>query len=371
MNAKRLFSILNQIPQGVAAYAKEGDNFIFVLYNQAGSDMDGVAIIDAIGKSVTEVFPGVADFGLLDVFYRVYETGQPEQHPVSLYQDDKLTAYRENYVFKLPTGEIAAVYTDETDKHMIETQYRQYAERKNALDTAQMQFVQNVSHELRTPIALISGYAEMLLTGELGELSDEIEKAVKVIARRSRFLTRFVKDILAILELEATGIVHQMETFDLSGLLSRLTSDYFSLAKKKDISFTVSIESGIVIRGDTAMIHQAVDNVTRNAIKFTPEHGRINFQLQHLDRNCVIRVTDTGIGIPQDALDLIFDRFYQVNGGTARKYEGTGLGLAVVKEVVDAHGGDVSVESELGKGSTFILTLPVVLDSAITELGEN
>jgi two-component system phosphate regulon sensor histidine kinase PhoR len=122
----------------------------------------------------------------------------------------------------------------------------------------------------------------------------------------------------------------------------------------------MSIDSGLpAVRGEETLLRKAIDNLVENAIKFTPPEGKINIAARSFDTMVSLEVEDTGIGIPQEEIARIFERFYQVDGSSTRKFGGTGLGLALVKEIVDLHGGRLTVESEVGKGTTFRLDLPI------------
>jgi signal transduction histidine kinase len=237
-------------------------------------------------------------------------------------------------------------------------QLSQALERQQELDRLQAEFVQNVSHELRTPLALIRGYAEMLDRGELGELTGAQQEAVAIIARRSHSLVDLVEDITTILELEATRI--EPAAVDMAQVTQQALADFRSWAGQKGIALRGEIATGLPpARGEARQLRKVVDNLVHNALKFTPEGGAVNVRLSHDARGVKLEVSDTGVGIPADQVERVFERFYQVNGSIQRRYGGTGLGLALVKEIVAAHGGMVTAESELERGSTFTVWLPL------------
>lgn len=231
--------------------------------------------------------------------------------------------------------------------------------KQQELDRMRNEFIQNVSHELRTPLAIVLGYAELLEGGELGELAPDQREPVAIIARRGRMLKKLVDDLTVILEAEA-GEVNQ-EQLDLADMVNLLATDFQMAAAKALLTLAVEIEPGECwVLGDSSQLRRVLDNLIGNAIKFTPPHGRITVRLWREAGNAILEVADTGIGIPQDQLTRIFERFYQVDGSTSRRYGGVGLGLALVKEIVRAHGGQVSVQSTLGQGSAFQVTLPAL-----------
>jgi PAS domain S-box-containing protein len=226
------------------------------------------------------------------------------------------------------------------------------------LDCLKSEFIQNVSHELRTPISIILGYAELLNKGELGKLQPDQREPVAIIARRGWMLGKLVNDLATILAAEAGKI--ERVPVDLAGLGRTMLADFRMMAEKAELAISAEIMPGLpLVLGDPTHLRRVLDNLLGNALKFTPAGGVITVSLRQEGANVVLKVADTGIGIPPDKLGHVFDRFYQVDGSMRRRYGGVGLGLALVKEIVEAHGGQVTVESELGQGSVFTVTLPV------------
>ena len=229
--------------------------------------------------------------------------------------------------------------------------------RQQELDQLQAEFIQNVSHELRTPLALIRGYAEMLNTGALGELAQDQQKPVSIITRRARLMGELVDDITAILELEAKTADPVPE--DLTHITQQALADFQTWAEQKNITLQGQIEADVPLAmGESRQLRKVIDNLISNSLKFTPENGVIRVGLSRDADWIKWQVQDTGIGIPPDQLDRVFERFYQVDGSVRRRYGGTGLGLALVKEIVEHHNGRVAVESQLQQGSTFSVWLP-------------
>ncbi len=231
-------------------------------------------------------------------------------------------------------------------------------EQQRELDRLKDEFVQNVSHELRTPLSIARGYAELLADGDLGELSPEQREPVKIVARRVRMLSKLVNDLTAIMEVGAREL--DWEPVDMAALVHDMADDFRVVAQEQDISLTTRIAPGVQpVFGDAVHLRRVLDNLLGNAVKFTPPGGCIAVRLRQEGEALVLEVQDSGIGIPADKFERIFDRFYQVDGGMSRRYGGTGLGLALVKEIVVAHGGNIAVESRVGEGSTFTVTLPL------------
>ncbi|MBU0703592.1 MAG: GAF domain-containing protein, partial [Chloroflexi bacterium] len=230
-------------------------------------------------------------------------------------------------------------------------------EHQQELDRLKDEFIQNVSHELRTPLSIARGYAELLNSGDLGELQPDQREPVAVITRRTRMLTELVNNLTAILEVETQD--SRWEWVDFSDLICDLT-DFQVSVEQAGLSLTTQVIPNLpLVRGDPVHLRRVLDNLLGNALKFTPAGGHIGVRLKRDSDNLVLAVEDSGVGIPADQLDRIFDRFYQVDGSMSRRYGGTGLGLALVKEIVEAHGGKIGVESEVGEGSVFTVTLPV------------
>jgi PAS domain S-box-containing protein len=227
------------------------------------------------------------------------------------------------------------------------------------LDRLKSEFIQNVSHELRSPLALIRGYAEMLDAGDLGEMLPMQEEPIAIIARRARMLSALVQDITLILEAEVNP--PEPEPVALDELARAAVEDFQISADEAELTLEMEIASGLSpVRGALTHLRRVLDNLIENAIKFTTPQGRVTVRVRQLEEDQVLlEVSDTGIGIRPDQQDLIFERFYQVDGSARRRYRGTGLGLALVKEIVENYGGQIRVESDVGQGTTFAVTLPV------------
>jgi PAS domain S-box-containing protein len=230
-------------------------------------------------------------------------------------------------------------------------------EQQRELDRLQREFIQNVSHELRTPLGIVRGYAELLESGDLGELQLEQREPINIIARRSRMLSKLVDDIMAALELKVREV--QKESVDLAHLARQAVTDLQVAASRAGLTLSAEIAQDLpLVPGDPIALRRVLDNLVGNALKFTPPGGKVTVWLQQNEDKVELQVSDTGVGIPSDHLGRIFDRFYQVDGSATRRFGGVGLGLALVKEIVEAHGGQVTVASQVGKGTTFTVLLP-------------
>jgi signal transduction histidine kinase len=234
--------------------------------------------------------------------------------------------------------------------------------RLEELDRLKDKFIQNVSHELRSPLAIVHGYVEMLQAGELGELQPEQKKPVAIIARRVRMLSDLVQDITLILEAEVSPPTS--EAVRLDELAQVAVEDFQLAAEQAELTLCVEIAPELPpVAGSPNYMRRALDNLLGNAIKFTSAGGTITVRVRRQEEQVLLEVSDTGVGIPPDQLERVFERFYQVDRSIWQRYGGMGLGLALVKETVETYGGHVTVESQVGEGSTFTVMLPIITNS--------
>ncbi|MBN1148816.1 MAG: GAF domain-containing protein [Anaerolineales bacterium] len=230
--------------------------------------------------------------------------------------------------------------------------------RLQELDRLKIEFVQTVSHELRTPLAVVLGYAELFENGDLGDISDEQRDALNIILRRLRALNKMFGDFLTILETETSGQVSA--PVDLAWLVASEIESLHEELERAGLRLEMDLAAGLPpVMGVAEHLKRAIGNLLGNAAKFTPSGGLIRARLWQEQGEQFLEVGDSGIGIPLEQLERVFDRFYQVDGSTTRRYGGTGLGLALVKEVIEAHGGRIQVQSTPGQGSVFKVAIPV------------
>lgn len=221
----------------------------------------------------------------------------------------------------------------------------------------QTQFFTNISHEFRTPLTLILGPAKQLLK-EFRD--DNVGEQLNLIHRSAKKLNKLVDELLDISKIEAGEMKLKACPVNLVSVVKELALSFCSLAERKRISLNItSEENEIIAYIDKDKFDKIITNVLSNAVKFTPEGGRVDGVVLKNKQTAKVIVSDSGIGIQKDQLDKIFDRFYQVDGGHTREYEGTGIGLSLTKELMDLHKGKIEVESEEGKGTTFKLIFPL------------
>ena len=213
-------------------------------------------------------------------------------------------------------------------------------------------FISNVSHEIKTPLAVIQNYAKLL---ENKNISDKQKQdCLSGLQIQTKKLSELISNILKLNKLENQHIIAEIETFDLSELVRMCAINHENLIEKKNLSLECDIDD-ITITSSETMIEIVLNNLISNAIKFTESGGKIKISLKQDENHAILKVTDTGCGISNDVGMHIFEKFYQ--GDTSHSSEGNGLGLALVKRVIDNLGGEISVQSKLGKGSTFTIKL--------------
>jgi two-component system phosphate regulon sensor histidine kinase PhoR len=223
------------------------------------------------------------------------------------------------------------------------------------LEKIKADFITNLSHELRTPLTAIKGYVETLEDAKPG--SAEHDKFIKIIRDNTDRIINIVSDLLTLSDIERPGKDMDRTAFDLNQLAADVIILFAKEALKKKLALEFSPHPIPEFYGDRFMIQQLLINLVSNGIRFT-EKGRVELDISSAGDAFIIRITDTGIGIPADQLPRIFERFYRVDKARSRSQGGTGLGLAIVKHSVQAHGGKVMVESKLGQGTTFTAVIP-------------
>ncbi len=233
---------------------------------------------------------------------------------------------------------------------------RDHAEEADRLKSA---FLATMSHELRTPLNSIIGFTGILLMGLVGPLTGEQEKQLIMVQDSARHLLELINDVLDISKIEAGQIELARDPFDMRTTIQKSLEKIAPLAEKKGLALAAVIAPPVgQIVGDRRRTEQILINLLSNAVKFT-ERGEVRIETQVEDGWLVTRVIDTGIGIRPEDLDILFKPFRQVDTGITRQYEGTGLGLFICKRLVESMGGRIQVESEWGKGSRFVFTLPL------------
>jgi signal transduction histidine kinase len=252
-------------------------------------------------------------------------------------------------------------------------------ERMQEVDRLKSNFLATVSHELRTPLTSVIGYSEMLIEGLAGALNPEQKEYVQIIMEKGDHLLQLITGILDVSRVDSGPLRLSREALQLAEMSTGILSAMAPLARRKRVELRLEARERVPrVHGDRERLRQVLIHLVSNAIKFTPEGGRIVISLEagglsrdeELRENAAapagvrLRVADSGIGIAPEKQVRIFEPFFQVDQSSTREYGGTGLGLTLVKSYIEAHGGHVWVDSELGRGSAFTVTLPVSAEDA-------
>ena len=225
------------------------------------------------------------------------------------------------------------------------------------LDEMRKEFVADVSHELKTPITSIMGYSDTLLEGEYDKETQE--RFVKVIATESRRMAKLVTDLLTLSRFDNNQILQEKTMFDLGTLVKQCQENLEIQVSQKNHKMECFVTADVPpVYADREGIERVVINILTNSIKYTPEGGSIKIYVGFVYNDAYIKVIDNGIGIPEDDLNRIFERFYRVDKARTRKMGGTGLGLSIAKEILDRNNGSIDIKSEEGKGTEVVIRIP-------------
>jgi signal transduction histidine kinase len=233
-------------------------------------------------------------------------------------------------------------------------------EQLRELDRLKAEFVSVASHEIKTPLSVIRGYVTLLADGIYGEVNDAQKKTLEAVSAQTDRLARLVHRLLDVSRFEAGGARLELREIDLRAFFDELTSDFRVLAVQNGIDFPVQLADDLppTIVGDEDRLSEVLGNLLSNAFKFTERGGSIRVDAARHDGGIRVEVEDTGVGIAQEKLPRIFEKFYQVENDAQPRSVGSGLGLAIAREIVEAHGGTIGAESEEGKGTRFRVFLP-------------
>ncbi|MFZ9885942.1 MAG: ATP-binding protein [Myxococcota bacterium] len=287
------------------------------------------------------------------------------------------TSYRALLTSQMHIESVTGSYRELQEKART---LREANERLQELDKLKSNFLATVSHELRTPLTSVIGYSEMLLEGMAGELNEEQREYVGTIMEKGETLLGLIGQILDVSRVESGNLRMHIAEVDLQEVLRRASTSVVPQAAKKEIALDFAIEPHLKsFPADGEKIGQVLVNLLGNAVKFTPQGGTVRLRADYQlggrrtpvaadeaddlfggddERFVRIVVEDTGVGIPADKCEAVFDRFFQVDNTSTREFGGTGLGLSIVKSFVEGHGGDVWCESDTGKGAKFTILLP-------------
>lgn len=330
------------------AAVPDGVDQVIEILETAGVVLDG-------SNNVLRASPGAMAFGLVwnkalvhpelvDIVDRVRRTGEPVDEELELARGPfgDASVYLDVRVAMLGSRYVLLLADDRTESYRLEEVRRD--------------FVANISHELKTPIGSIGLLAEALESAS--DEPEQVKRFAKRMRKEAERLGRLTQEIIELSRLQASDSLDHPEPVELDGVLTAAVDQNRVIAESRRIQIVSGGDDGTVVLGDASMLTMAVHNLVSNAINYSPEGTRVGIGVHSRDGIVEIAVTDQGVGIPEEDLDRVFERFFRVDPSRARNTGGTGLGLAIVKHVVQNHGGDIRVWSKAGSGSTFTIRLP-------------
>lgn len=340
----KLIAAFASMTEGVLILDGEGKIEIF---NRALREMFSPRYGDVQGKTLIEAFRNLE---LQNAFDRFKKAGGPVTEEVTMGTLDPVIL--DVSISSIPGEEKAMiVFHDVT--------------RLKKLEKMRVDFVANVTHEIRTPLTAIIGFIETLQEGAI-EQEETAKKFLEIISRHARRLNRLVEDLLTLSNIELGEMKFFFESVSLSGVVENVLPVVAARAEEKKITIVKEIPEGLPpVRADRDRLVQILLNILDNAVKFTPASGKITLSAAvEGDDYVLIRVEDTGIGVPVDEIPRLGERFYRVDKTRSREMGGTGLGLSIVKHLMAAHGGRMEIESHLGKGTIVSLLFPIMKEPA-------
>jgi PAS domain S-box-containing protein len=303
-----------------------------------------------VGETLSSILP---DHALTQFMDKVWETSPDEYAMMS--EEISVGGDGERVLM----ANVAPVKDPEGEERGLTVVLRDISQLK-AIDRMKSQFVSMVSHDLKSPLAAIEGYLDVILTGAAGEDPARTRQMLERCKDRAQSLQDLIRDLLDLTSLESGKISRRLEPVDLGDVVARVVELLSVTAKEKEIDLKIDAPGALSsVEADRREMEQVFTNLISNGIKYNRPGGGVTVTLRPEDGWVRVDVSDTGLGISRDDLAEIFDEFYRVRSEETSKISGTGLGLTIVKRIVEGHFGRLDAESELGKGSTFTVRLPL------------
>ena len=326
--------VLSHLPDAVVTFNSK--RFV-VFANTRVGEVLGVKPQSLVGRPVQEVLPGL-------VLDKLIAPSARQATLPDLELGGRIYSPRVSIPPSDDEGNTTVTFRDVTDLRQRETR--------------RVDFYSMVAHDLRSPLSALQMRAMMLLQGLRGAISPEVRQELDKMVARVRDLVQTVNDFLDIAQMESAHFELSRDQVDLAPLCTEIYDEYRPVAASRGLELSVSAEPGATVLGDSRRLLQVIGNLVSNSLKFTPSGGRVAIELSSADDAVNLAVQDTGRGIAEDVQGRLFTKYERVGGSAAARIEGTGLGLVIVKEIVEAHGGSVGVRSREGEGSTFWFKLP-------------
>jgi signal transduction histidine kinase/DNA-binding response OmpR family regulator len=372
ISEERFRKMIYNMPSGVAIYkaVDNANDFEFIDINKKAEEITKTSKKEIIGHTLLEIFPNMKNGPFIASLKKISKDGINIYLPPFFYKDDLRQGWRENYIYKLASGEIVAIFTDVTDIKEVEEQLKKQniellkaknkAEESDRLKTA---FLQNISHEIRTPLNGIIGFTSLLNNPNL--IPEKRNNYSEIIKQSSNQLLSIISDIISIATVETGQEEINENNVNINAICEGMR-DLFTLKSQSSgipITFNTEINNNnsFVLTDETKLI-QILTNLINNAFKYTNE-GSINVSIKEKNSEIEFSVKDTGIGIAPEFHKKIFKRFVQAENTETRAYGGSGLGLSISKAFVQLLGGKIWLTSALGKGSEFYFTIPNKISS--------
>ncbi|ANU20798.1 cell wall metabolism sensor histidine kinase WalK [Planococcus plakortidis] len=339
---RKLASVLANMTDGVLSTDRRGR---IILINEPALHLLNVSRETVINRPVTTVLGLDESYTFEDLI------DMRDAITLDISSQDQATLLRTTFsVIQKETGFVnglIAVLHDNTEQEKIDMERRE--------------FVANVSHELRTPLTTMRSYLEALADGAWQD-PDLAPNFLNVTQTETERMIRLVNDLLKLSKMDSSEADLSREMVEFGVFFNRII-DRFEMSKSQNVSFERNVpKAQYFVEIDTDKLTQVIDNIISNALKYSPEGGKIRFSVREAEGELLVSISDEGMGIPKENVDRIFDRFYRVDRARSRAMGGTGLGLAISKEMINAHGGKIWAESQYGKGTSIYFTLPYEID---------